>query len=460
MVADSQCPDENTLLAWALGYSSPQEKERVARHVDECPSCQLAFAGVVDSQRTMKGGAGTPSPIHHAPGAVLLDKYEVEEVLGEGGMGVVLKAWHRGLNEHVALKFIKPEHAGKQDVISRFAREARAASKLRSPHCCRIMDFGTLPDGAPFMVMEYLEGESLDARLRRTGALSVEEALRWTAETLEGLAEAHGFGIVHRDIKPANLFLQRTTQGERLKILDFGIAKSAHPDIELGLQQTSHAMLVGSPAYMAPEQFTVGAAVDVRTDIWAVGCTLFTLLTGTPPFVDGDFAALSSKVREQPAPPLPHIPQRVMAFIHRCLEKQPKARFQSVGEMQQALQELQASPRSHTALWLAGAPVLVILCLLAVLWFRWNPPPETTPAATSETAVSVPIQTTEGPDALENQPNQPAQVEPLDEAPQRLAEEPTRVAKPLKQKAKVTVPAAVSAPADAGMADDVFGERL
>lgn len=448
MVAANQCPDENALLAWALGHSSTEEQERVARHVDVCQSCQRAFACAVGSQETMKGGS-SKSPPTYQPGVVLLDKYEVEEVLGEGGMGTVVRALHRGLHERVALKFIKAEHAGNQDIISRFSREARAASKLRSPHCCRIMDFGTLPDGAPFMVMEYLEGESLEARLRRTGRLSVEEALRWTGETLEGLAEAHDLGIVHRDIKPANLFIQRTSQGERLKILDFGIAKSAHPEIELGLQQTSHAMLVGSPAFMAPEQFTAGATVDVRTDIWAVGCTLFAMLTGVTPFVGRDLGELSRKVREEPAPAMPRVPPTVVAFVNRCIEKQPKARFQSVSEVKTALHKVQHPSRSRAGLWLGGAALTVILGSIGGLTYLERipaAPVRDEPQAPTPVAIPTPAAPPEAP---------LPEAKTVEEA-QPVLTETAPVAKSVRRKEKVSKPA----PRDAGQATDVFGERL
>ncbi len=268
------------------------------------------------------------------PGTVLLGKYRIERVLGEGGMGVVALARHLQLHQLVAIKFLRPAVLGKKQIVERFLREARAAVKLRGEHVCRVQDVGVFEDGAPYMVMEYLEGSELStlvADQTRPGSMV---AVDFILQACEGLAEAHALGIVHRDIKPSNFFITRRPDGSALlKILDFGISK-APTDIEL----TGTDTVLGTPAYMSPEQMRSSKHVDARTDIWALGIMLYQFLSGNRPFDAPTFSAVCLKVNMDPVPPIAEpLPPGLEAVVQRCLEKDPANRYQNVAELAAAL---------------------------------------------------------------------------------------------------------------------------
>src|SRR5262245_17508257 len=183
---------------------------------------------------------------------ILADKYRVDRILGQGGMGVVVAAFHIELETLVALKLLLPEVLGSPAHLDRFMREARAAARLRSEHVCQVKDFGRLDNGAPYIVMEYLEGQDLFCELQQRGALPVAVAADYVLQASNAIAEAHALGIVHRDLKPQNLFLTRRVDGTPLvKVLDFGIAKVP---LREPSSATHTAMVLGSPPYMAPEQ--------------------------------------------------------------------------------------------------------------------------------------------------------------------------------------------------------------
>src|SRR5580700_416889 len=189
------------------------------------------------------------------PGDVLAGKYKVERVLGAGGMGVVVAAHHLQLDEKIALKFLLPEALGDAEAVARFAREARNACKIKSEHVARVTDVGTLPNGAPYMVMEYLEGGDLAAWIKQRGALPIEQAVEFVLQACVAVADAHALGIVHRDLKPANLFCVRRSDGQlSIKVLDFGISKLADGVGPGSMAMTKTSALMGSPLYMSPEQ--------------------------------------------------------------------------------------------------------------------------------------------------------------------------------------------------------------
>ncbi|HEX6765337.1 MAG TPA: serine/threonine-protein kinase, partial [Polyangiaceae bacterium] len=188
------------------------------------------------------------------PGDVLADKYRVERVLGVGGMGVVVSAHHVHLKQRVALKFLLPDLASNPNVVERFLREAQSASTIRSEHVVRVSDVGVLASGAPYMIMEHLEGSDLAKVLLERGRLPVTRAVDYVLQAMEALAEAHGAGIVHRDLKPSNLFLTERADGSPLiKVLDFGISKVTKSDGDASSRSlTRTAGLMGSPLYMSP----------------------------------------------------------------------------------------------------------------------------------------------------------------------------------------------------------------
>ncbi len=275
------------------------------------------------------------------PGEILAGKYRIERVLGAGGMGVVVAARHIHLDEHVAIKFLLPEAAKNQEAVARFTREARAAIKIKSHHVARITDVGTLESGAPYMVMEYLEGQDLSAMVHERGALPVAEAVELVVQACDAIAEAHALGIVHRDLKPANLFCVQGADGlPAVKVLDFGISKVTTLD---GLDMTRTTAVMGSPFYMSPEQMTSAKSVDTRADIWALGVVLFELLAGRPPFQGETLPELSVRIATETPPPLrnyrPDLPNGLEPVILKCLEKNREQRFANVAELVGALVE-------------------------------------------------------------------------------------------------------------------------
>ncbi len=277
---------------------------------------------------------------HLLPGNVLAGKFRVERVIGEGGMGTVLAAHHLQLDQRVALKVMRPDAGLGADGVQRFLREAQAVAKLRSEHVVRVLDVGALPDGAPYIVMEYLEGHDLAAHVHKRGRLSVEETIDFVVQACDALAEAHRLGIVHRDLKPANLFLSKDADGSAvIKILDFGISKQTFQDGRHDL--TSTAGVVGSPSYMSPEQLKASRDVDGRTDIWALGIVLHELLTGRLAFEATTLAELHVAILSQPPVALRavrhDVPPALEAVLLRCLEKDVRNRYQSVVELVSAL---------------------------------------------------------------------------------------------------------------------------
>jgi serine/threonine-protein kinase len=273
------------------------------------------------------------------PGEIVGGKYRIERVLGEGGMGVVVSATHVHLDERVALKFLLPEVLNNPEAVARFGREARAAVKIKSEHVARVTDVGSLESGAPFMVMEFLTGADLSARLRDHGRLEIAEAVELVLQACEALAEAHALGIVHRDLKPANLFLTHRPDGSAsIKVLDFGISKATGA----GMSMTRTSAVMGSPLYMSPEQMTSARDVDVRTDVWAVGVILYELISGRVPFEGSSLPHLFSVILQQPPPSLvglrPDVPRELETVIFRCLEKDRNQRFSNIAELAGSLQ--------------------------------------------------------------------------------------------------------------------------
>jgi eukaryotic-like serine/threonine-protein kinase len=267
-------------------------------------------------------------------GAVLAGKYRVDRVLGQGGMGIVVQAVHLQLGQPVAMKFLLPEVLTNAQVVERFLREAQAAVRLRSEHVARVIDVGTLASGTPYMVLEYLDGTDLSQfpRQQLTAGVTVDLML----QACEALADAHALGIVHRDIKPANFFVTRRSDGSLLlKILDFGISKTG-PANDSNLTGTQ--MVMGTPAYMSPEQMRSSRNVDHRSDIWSLGVVLYELLQGTPPFEAETFSSMIIKVATEPLPPMTaHLPTGLPEVVYRCLDKDVTRRFQNVAELAHAL---------------------------------------------------------------------------------------------------------------------------
>ena len=281
-----------------------------------------------------------------AIGETLDGRYRVVSRLGEGGMGVVYRATHLELGVEVAVKVLREEALGDQEAVTRFYREARAASALKGPHVARVLDVGRLASGSPYLVMEFLEGNDLDAELERRGALPVGEAVRYVLETCDAMSEAHALGIVHRDLKPANLFLARAANGRTsIKVLDFGISKLVDPQDQ---RVTQTQAVFGTPLYMAPESLRSTKHADARADVWALGVILYELLAGRPPFLGESASAVTVAITVDPPAPLraarPEVPPELEAAILRALEKKADLRFASVDELARAIEPFSEIP--------------------------------------------------------------------------------------------------------------------
>ncbi len=279
----------------------------------------------------------------------LIGNYRIGRKLGEGGMGTVYLAEHTLLGRKAALKVLLPALSANPDIVNRFFNEARSATAIADPGIVQIFDFGIHTDGSAFIVMELLEGEPLDQRLHRSGRLAPPDALRIIRQAAVSLQAAHSAGIVHRDLKPENIYLVRDPEaagGERPKILDFGIAKLGHGGGEDGNRfKTRTGALMGTPVYMSPEQCRGAGDIDHRSDIYALGCVLFHLLVGKPPFDgDGMGEVIAAHLREPPPHPstmVPGLRPEIEAIVMRCLAKPVGERFQSMGELASAIGAIQ-----------------------------------------------------------------------------------------------------------------------
>ena len=264
---------------------------------------------------------------------VIAGKYRLQRELAAGGMGAVWVARHLGLDEDVAVKFMSPSLPEQAEARERFAREARAAARVRGPHVVSVLDHGVDGD-VPYIVMELLRGEHLGERLRRMGRLTLGATATIADQVARALTRAHQAGIVHRDLKPANVFLATLDDEEIVKVLDFGIAKQQGPGVA---DMTHNDVLMGSPQYMSPEQARGARDIDHRADLWSFGAILFRAVTGTPAFEGASAVDVIVRICAGP-PPLPsrvspRFAPELDAFFARALDRDPARRFGSAREM-------------------------------------------------------------------------------------------------------------------------------
>src|SRR5437764_1378422 len=276
---------------------------------------------------------------------VIAGRFRIEREIGTGGMGTVYLATHLGLERPVAVKIIKREFVDDADVSDRFLREARTMAKLRHPNAAMIFDAGNLPDGRHFIVMEFVEGETLSQALTREGHFSALKAVNIATEICDVLEEAHRIGIIHRDLKPSNILL-----GKRgVCVLDFGVAKVLASSAESTFTHasTGSGQLIGTPRYMSPEQ-CLGQRVGARSDLYSLGVLLYEMLAGRPPFTDPLASAVLVRQATAPPPPLPKLrddlPRDLIVAVHTLLAKRPEDRPQNAKAAQKLLEKSIARP--------------------------------------------------------------------------------------------------------------------
>lgn len=267
-------------------------------------------------------------------GRVLDGRYQVEQVLGEGGMGIVYRAVHTTLGKPLAIKVLRPEVSRNEEILARFKREAQSASSIGNQHIIDISDFGTMPDGSTYFVMEFLGGRNLTKAISEI-PFTPERVIRVAKQLCSALGAAHDIGVVHRDLKPDNVqLIDRGGEKDFVKVLDFGIAKVGGANSKL----TQAGQVFGTPHYMSPEQ-CAGTNVDLRTDIYALGVMLYEMTTGKVPFdADNLMGILTKHLYENPIPPRDFdppkdVPPALEAVIMKALSKKPETRYQSMAEM-------------------------------------------------------------------------------------------------------------------------------
>ncbi len=276
-------------------------------------------------------------------GDVIGDRYRVIDELGEGGMSVVYRVEHMLLLKQMALKLLRPELSSLPSVVERFQLEARSVCQLDDPNIVRVTDFGRQPNGSLYLVMDYLEGESLAARLRHQGQLAPMTAVDVAVQILSGLSHAHRFGVVHRDLKPENIMLVPKFDRTQVKILDFGIAKlAAREEADSAKPITQAGTVFGTPRYMSPEQASA-EPVDLRADLYAVGVILYECLSGQPPFDGPSAVKILAKVLTEDPPrlnlsePNKRVGTEIEAVVMRALEKEKEDRFPTADAFRAAL---------------------------------------------------------------------------------------------------------------------------
>jgi serine/threonine-protein kinase len=450
-----------------LGIASPAPPEAQGARI--CRTCGQHFSG--DARFCPFDGEPLQVSTEYRPeadpllGKVIDGRYEVEVVLGEGGMGTVYRARHRALGKRFALKVMRPELARQGDLAGRFIQEARAAAAIDHQNVVQITDFGELPGGTPYFVMELLEGEPLSKILKKTGPLPAVRAVRILQQVAAGLAAAHAGGVVHRDLKPDNIHI---TPDDVVKVLDFGVAKVAG-----GARLTRAGMVFGTPQYMSPEQ-AAGGIVDHRSDIYALGVIMYEMFTGRVPFEADSYMGVLTKHMYM----VPELPSRVSESARelgaledvtmKCLEKKPENRYPTMaafveemgavasiafdGSLQVRASATPPPPRApvvsfgggedaddeipagvpHSPLvWLfAGVGVAVVAALAFSLFTMRRRAAEVTPVAIVASVVSVAPSVPAAPSVVPTAEASVSQAPSTKPAPRRSVARPAPTAKP------------------------------
>jgi tRNA A-37 threonylcarbamoyl transferase component Bud32 len=270
------------------------------------------------------------------PGTIIADRYSIVRLIGEGGMGVVYEARHTSIGRRVALKVVHKEYSSNAVAIERFQQEAKVAATIGHLNICEVMDFGVTDDGLAYIVMEYLEGESLATILGRERKLPVDVAMSILMQIMDALEEVHAKGILHRDLKPENVFITNVKgHGAVVKILDFGISKVMKPGAD-SMRLTQTGTMVGTPYYMSPEHVRAKGDIDQRTDLYACGVILYEMVTGEVPFKGESYSQIIAAILEDPPPDptrlTPGLSQAVVDFIRWGMQRDREKRPQTAAE--------------------------------------------------------------------------------------------------------------------------------
>jgi serine/threonine protein kinase len=290
-------------------------------------------------------------------GTIVSNRYVIVRLIGEGGMGAVYEARHINLGKRVAIKFLSKEFARDTGSVERFHQEAQIAGTLGHLNICEVSDFGMTDDGLPFLVMEYLEGESLSSILQREKKLPPDVASGIMKQVLGALEEVHGRGIIHRDLKPDNVFITNIKgHGLIVKLLDFGISKILKPK-DPSLRLTRTGTMIGTPYYMSPEQVRASKNIDHRTDLFSCGVIFYEMVTGRVPYGGESFNEVLTRILEEPFPDprkiVPDLEGGLVKILERSMAKNPSKRFESAGRFRAEIEHLSFPPQDGKA---AGIP--------------------------------------------------------------------------------------------------------
>jgi serine/threonine protein kinase len=301
------------------------------------------------------------TPAHKLASTVLENRYRIKDFIGEGGMGVIYECVHLDMGKQFAVKLLNPALCESRDSYERFRREAKAAAIISHKNIVDIVDIGMTADGLPFIVMQYLEGEDLAARIFHQGGLTVRAAANILMQVLEALEAVHSVNIIHRDLKPENVFLATQSGGsEIVKILDFGISKLTGSQ-GVSVKSTGSGLVLGTPAYTSPEQAAGENEVDHRADLYSAAVIFYEMITGRLPFRAPAYGKLLLEIIQSPVPDpeehLPGLPGEIKTFLLKCMSKQPDDRYQSARDMLTALRTLDLDCYTETARNVAVARV-------------------------------------------------------------------------------------------------------
>jgi serine/threonine-protein kinase len=337
------------------------------------PEMPAATAAALAAVAVASGSASSPSEAFDSlVGATLAGRYLIIRRIGEGGMGAVYEAKHTLIGKRVAVKVLLEKFISKSDFVARLLQEARLASSIGHENIVDVTDFGTTDDGRSFVVMEFLDGESLAQLVIREAPLPIERSLRITRQVASALGAAHAKGIYHRDVKPENVYLVRRDDADFVKVVDFGISKAVKQggeDVAEQYRLTHTGLLLGTPLYMSPEQARGEEDLDHRVDIWALGVMLYECLTGEVPFRANNYLGIISQVLTHDAPPPSQmrpelgIPDAVEAVVMRAMDKDRARRYQLMADLQRDIERLLAGdqnvglPLPHEGFAAPAAPV-------------------------------------------------------------------------------------------------------